>query len=396
MSWNMTTKPLLSYFPSDITSDTNVIITTSDTTSTITTTTTTTTSTATSTITTDILSPINNDDNSNNNNNDDNINNYFNSKQMLDTEDFTQDMFFYKYVRYLNEEKRAPALLVFDFDNTLAIYDEQQHLQLNLSDSFPSVYTRPFLYEMLDYMKATNKHNILILWTAGKRSYIQNVLTLLNMCQYFTHILTYYDCVLSKNKYGVSKSYKYIVNKYPKYSDMRAILIDNWAVYNALGRKRKSYKTNYDDGIVKQQYSRLISIKPYTIYDVVKEFGAFNIPPHQINDIDMFIRSKGLNGKTNNNYNHNNGTDSSTPGKLDQYPSYGDTALLSLICFCEREIFGIVATPTIQNKRSINSDYYIIMLENDQLSLINRNKVENSNMIRSRQCRPLIWIQIST
>ncbi|KAF7683164.1 hypothetical protein TCON_1621 [Astathelohania contejeani] len=333
-----------------------------------------------------ISSPVNEDNNNTN---------YFNTKKSLDREDFSQDMFYLKHVRYLNEENRAPVLFVFDFDNTLAVYDEHQHLQLHFSDSFPSVYTRPFLYEMLDYMKATNKHNILILWSAGKGSYIQNILTLLNLGIYFNHILTYYDCIVSRNKYGVNKSYKYIITKYPQYSDMRSILIDNWAVVNATGRKRKNYGTEGRDRCgrtTKQQYSHLISIKPYTIRDVAKEFGAFNIPPHKIINIDTFIHSKGLYGKIIGN----NDTIDELPGNF-QVPSYGDTALLSLICFCENVIFGMETTKIIKNEKvqeKIQSDYYIIVYENNQLMLINKKEAEKLS-IQRRQCRPLVWMQIT-
>lgn len=222
-------------------------------------------------------------------------------------------------VRYLNQETHSPVLFVVDFDNTLAVYDMKKLLQIDFMDNLPSVYTRPFLHNFLTYIRSVNRHNILILWTAGTQSYIHRALILCDIAHYFHHILTYSDCKESQIKYGLMKAYRYIIEKYPQYSDMRSVIIDNFAMRNATHRT-----TN------EKTYSKIYSVLPYTIRTVVEMYGAFNVPPILINDIDTFIRTKGLYGV---------GPPSDSSAVNPFIPKYGDTVLLSVIQILEQDLF---------------------------------------------------------
>ena len=152
----------------------------------------------------------------------------------------------------------SPVLFVLDFDKTLAVYDSDGKLDPNAE--FPSVYTRPFLYEFLDYIKSVNKNNIIILWTAGTFDYISRMLLLLNISQYFHHILFRNHCKESQKRTGYQKSYKYLINLFPIYKHLRAILIDDLANWNV---------DRYNDKI---NYFRIISVKPFNIKDVQRFF----------------------------------------------------------------------------------------------------------------------------
>ena len=143
----------------------------------------------------------------------------------------------------------CPNIFIIDFDHTLAVYDSDRTL-----DPFgksASVYTRPFMVEFLQYLKVINKNNILILWSRGKQYYISKMLLLLGICNYFNHILTRHDCNNSYRKYGCYKSFKYIVDKYPRYMNMRSFLIDDLAL-----------KNGGDD------YFKLVSVKPFNLTDI--------------------------------------------------------------------------------------------------------------------------------
>ena len=152
----------------------------------------------------------------------------------------------------------SPVLFVLDFDKTLAVYDSDGKLDPNAE--FPSVYTRPFLYEFLDYIKSVTKNNIIILWTAGMFDYISRMLLLLNISQYFHHILFKNHCKESQKRTGYQKSYKYLINLFPIYKYLRSILIDDLANWNV---------DKYNDKI---NYFRIISVKPFNIKDVRRFF----------------------------------------------------------------------------------------------------------------------------
>ena len=244
--------------------------------------------------------------------------------------------YFIRKVQYLHYEVYSPVLFVLDFDNTLAVADSKQLLQLDFTDNSWIMYIRPFLYEFLSYLRSVNKFNILVLWTAGKEQYINQVLILCNIAHYFHHILSYVDCRKSFEKYGAKKAYKYLIEKYPHYSHMRSIIIDNEAVYNALGTRggenneyeRKTFKT----------YFKLYSVLPYTIRSVVQMHGAFNIPSTFIRDIDDFIQTKGLIGIRCFEEKEGGGDQEE---QLDPYhPKYGDTVLLTLMHILEKEVFN--------------------------------------------------------
>lgn len=146
----------------------------------------------------------------------------------------------------------SPSIFVIDFDHTLAVYDGDQIVTHD--DQLPSVYARPFMFEFLEFLKRVNKNNILILWTRAKKLYISKIVLLLGIGNYFDHILSRGDCKNSYKKYGIYKSFKYILDNFPNYIHMRSFLIDNLAYKNGTG----DFTTDY---------YRLLSVKPYTLDD---------------------------------------------------------------------------------------------------------------------------------
>lgn len=148
-----------------------------------------------------------------------------------------------------------PNIFIIDFDHTLAVHDS--------NDQLPSVYTRPFMIEFLEYLKKINKNNILILWTRAKKLYINKFVLLLGIANYFDHILSREECKISFKKYKCYKSFRYIIDNFPKYRNMRSFLIDNLAYKNGGGKDEldnKDNDTNY--------YFKLLSVKPFTIDEV--------------------------------------------------------------------------------------------------------------------------------
>ena len=225
--------------------------------------------------------------------------------------DFSQIDYYQNHLSFI-ESSLSPILCVLDFDHTLAVYDEHYILDEDVTDHLPSVYTRPFLYQLLDYLKSVNKNNVIILWTAGANSYIQQNLLLLNICQYFDHVLSRKHCHESRDKFNVRKSYQYLVETFPQYKNMRSVIIDNYAWCNSANTG----------------YNKTISVKPFTIEDVVKSFGAFNVNPCDIGDLDSFIESKGKTGKEINTRHRTSET------------YLGDTTLLNLIQYLQKYFFN--------------------------------------------------------
>ena len=194
---------------------------------------------------------------------------------------------FSKTVNNNNDNNRlSPFLFILDFDKTLAVYDSDG-LLMDPDAEFPSVYTRPFLYEFLDYIKSVNKNNIIILWTAGTFEYISQMLLLLNLPQYFHHVLFRNHCKESQKQTGYQKSHKYLINLFPIYKHLRAVLIDDLADWNV----------NKNDS----NYFKIISVKPFNIKDVERFFFKSSV--------------------TNNNI-------------------AGDTTLLNVINYLDVELFG--------------------------------------------------------
>ena len=208
----------------------------------------------------------------------------------------------------------SPLLVVLDFDHTLAVTDTEFVLERDLSGKFRSIYTRPFLYPFLDFIKSVNKNNVIILWTAGTKFYINYALLLLNIAHYFDHVLSREDCDRSKRDFGMKKSHQFLVEQFPQYRNMRSVIVDNYALHN-------SRNTGF---------SKVISIKPFNFSDIVRGLGAFEIPPVHICDVNAFMKSKGEDGFSKDYYfllddSHN--------------PYYGDTALLNLIKYMNGEFF---------------------------------------------------------
>ena len=284
----------------------------------------------------------NNNNNSRKKDNDNNNNGYYDAAN--DDEDDNNDDFFQTYLKgYVKDSSLAPVLFVIDFDNTLAVYDEMYVLSDNSTNKLPSTYTRPFMYEFLDFIKSVNTNNVIVMWTAGTDMYIKQNLLLLNIAQYFDNVLSRNHCDESQKNYnGKIKSHEYLISRFPKYKRMRSILIDNWG-----------YKNGSDTG-----YSEIISVKPYTLFDVAKTFGAFGVPLSNVEDVELFFTSKGVEGmikeneKKNNIWDekkkrknvwwcascNNNNNNSSISSK--RYRG-GDTTLLNLIIHLQNKFFNI-------------------------------------------------------
>lgn len=238
--------------------------------------------------------------------------------------------------------------------------DSKKLLQFDLMDHTSIVYTRPFLYQFLHYVRCVNKHNILIMWTAATRPYIYQNLLLCNIGHYFHHILTFSDCNESESKYGAKKAYSYVIDKYPQYANMRSVIIDDLAVRNT----RSDQKT----------YSRIYSLLPYTLRTVVQTYGAFNVDPIFIRDVDIFIRTKGLFGIARHQDDNNNYND------LDPLcPQYGDTVLLSLIELLDKDFFE-----DDDNDVTTDSDYDRF----PKSYIVASSKSDHSHL------QPLLWVKI--
>lgn len=224
---------------------------------------------------------------------------------------------------FVKESPFAPVLFVIDFDNTLAVYDEMYVLDNTSTNKLPSTYTRPFMYEFLDFIKTVNTNNVVIMWTAGTDLYIKQNLLLLNIAQYFDKVLSREHCNESKKEYdGKCKSHAYLVSRFPKYKRMRSILVDNLA-----------YKNGADTG-----YSEILSIRPYNLWDVMGTYGAFGVSPSNIADAKQFLLSKGTRGTFTSK--RARGQNRIQRGKV-RNNCRGDTALLRLIYRLQKRFFPI-------------------------------------------------------
>ena len=247
-----------------------------------------------------------------------------------DEDDFTQDDYYQLDCPGVYSHL-SPLLVVLDFDHTLAVTDTEFVLERDLSGKFRSIYTRPFLYPFLDFIKSVNKNNVIILWTAGTKFYINYALLLLNIAHYFDHVLSREDCDRSKRDFGMKKSHQFLVEQFPQYRNMRSVIVDNYARHN-------SRNTGF---------SKVISIKPFNFSDIVRGVGAFEIPPVHICDVDAFMKSKGEDGFSKDHYfllddSHN--------------PYYGDTALLNLIKYMNGEFFLGDGDEKAQSVPEVNID----------------------------------------
>ena len=259
-----------------------------------------------------------NDGGNNSKNNDDENNN--------DDDDNNDDFFQTHLKGYVKDSSLAPVLFVIDFDNTLAVYDEMYVLSDNSTNKLPSTYTRPFMYEFLEFIKGVNTNNVIVMWTAGTDMYIKQNLLLLNIAQYFDNVLSRNHCHESKKNYnGKIKSHEYLISRFPKYKRMRSILIDNWG-----------YKNGSDTG-----YSEIISVKPYTLFDVAKTFGAFGVSLSDVEDLELFFTSKGVEGTMKNVWRCANDNDNNNGSGGSKRYRGGDTTLLNLIIHLQNKFFNI-------------------------------------------------------
>lgn len=232
----------------------------------------------------------------------------------------------------------SPVLFVIDFDNTLAVYDELYILDNWTTNKFPSTYTRPFLYEFLDFIKTINTNNVVIMWTAGKDNYIKQNLLLLNITQYFHEILSRKHCEESLKLFGKIKSHQFLVSLFPQFKRMRSILIDNYA-----------YENGYETG-----YSTLVSVKPFTLRDVVETYGAFGKHADVIRNTEIFLCSRGKLGLKRK--------------RNELVLRLGDTTLLNLIRYLQERLFNIYKT---YNNINNNNDIEDIALVTHDLKLKN-------------------------
>ena len=276
-----------------------------------------------------------------------------------DDEDFTQTDYYQHNLQ--NSSRLSPLLVVLDFDHTLAVSDLKYFLDKNALGIFPSIYTRPFLYNFLDFIKSVNKNNILILWTAGTEFYINHALLLLDIAQYFDHVLSRKHCDESKQNFGKKKSYQFLAEKFPQYCNMRSVIVDNFGIHNS----------------ARTGFSQVISIKPFNLTDIIRGLGAFNVHPINISDESEFIMSKGKLGFSKDFY-----------FLIDtESPYYGDTTLLNLIKYMNREFFLIppVSTPnttttttTHDNNSILISTLYCISDNGSRLT-ISKKKIDRQH-----------------
>ena len=156
-----------------------------------------------------------------------------------------------------------PILFVIDFDHTLAVYDSELQLEDRAEgeEDFASLYTRPFMFQFLNFIKKVNKNNVIILWTKGQKMYIQRAVLILGIANFFDHILSREDCDLSKKKYNMYKSMEYINELFPDYRNMTSVLIDDYAFINGSGKPKYQLKSSY---------SELIKVEPYLIENVLQ------------------------------------------------------------------------------------------------------------------------------
>ena len=232
-----------------------------------------------------------------------------------DIQDQSNDDFFQTNLNgFVTDSQLAPVLFVIDFDNTLGVYDELYILDSFSTNKLPSTYTRPFLYEFLDYIKSVNINNILILWTAGTNSYIKQNLLLMNIAHYFDKVLSRKHCEDSNQRYGKSKSHAHLVSLFPQYKRMKSIIIDNFAKENG-----------GDTG-----YSITLSVKPFTLIEIAETYGAFGVPPSLIGDTILFLMSKG-----------NAGTIKKQSSEKSLIQRLGDTTLLNLISYLQENVFDV-------------------------------------------------------
>ena len=165
----------------------------------------------------------------------------------------------------------SPVLFVIDFDQTLAVFDSDYEFDDGKLQSF---YTRPFLYQFLDYLKSVNKNNVLVLWTAGSDFYIKHALLLLNIAQYFDHVMSREHCDKSREVFGLKKCHKYFLSLFPQYSKMRSIIIDNYAWTNS----------------ARSGFTCLISVKPFNISDVAKIYKTNIVDDSTLLNVILFLQ----------------------------------------------------------------------------------------------------------
>ena len=113
-------------------------------------------------------------------------------------------------------------VFVFDMDNTL------------LSTDGSRIVVRPYADAILNSL-SKKTHNYLVLWSAGTRNYVFNVLAALNWFFYFKLILTREDCTQSQSLYNEFKSCRYVRKKISTFVNpitlhkIKFILIDDRA-----------------------------------------------------------------------------------------------------------------------------------------------------------------------
>ena len=231
----------------------------------------------------------------------------------------------------INCKKLSPYLFVVDFDETLAFYDSYHKL-----DKSSYVYSRPYLYNFLDYIRQSNKNNIIILWTAGTFEYISKMIFLLNISHYFNYILHRDHCSISKKKTGCRKSYTYLISLFPQYKYFRAILIDDYAIDNT------KCDNNNDD------YFQIISIKPYTYKDILIHLSSSNsnnIGDNTLLNLILYLDTKYFNYKNRKIKNNNNSNNNNNNNIMNRYIFYVDANNLLNI--------KIYNTNTISNSTSL-------------------------------------------
>lgn len=121
-------------------------------------------------------------------------------------------------------------------------------------DTTPKYYLRPHYYELL-YLCGKIPNCIVVLWSLGCDTYVQDAMFQTNMNRFFHVILARSDADESYNKYGVRKSYLYLLEKLGLHNHTRkiySVLVDDKAEQNSKSTEMSGYS-----------YTHLITLKKF-------------------------------------------------------------------------------------------------------------------------------------
>ncbi|RWS00945.1 hypothetical protein B4U79_18415 [Dinothrombium tinctorium] len=111
----------------------------------------------------------------------------------------------------------SPLILVVDLDSTL-IYADEERITTSISFALPCYYRTEMYYFFYYLRKYFREKLLLILWSTGTNSYVDQMVTLLN--------ITDFDLILGQNESNESY-YRFDARKSPKYL-LSINFIRNW------------------------------------------------------------------------------------------------------------------------------------------------------------------------